>query len=80
MMVATLRNRVRRYNRSHMTLTMFNVKGSPFGHGRKRHLRWEKYKAVHIHVLRNCTEVLVSCTARPTLITISNLHCIRDFQ
>jgi len=39
------------------TLTVFQIKGSPFGRARKWHLTPKEYKAAHLHVLLNCAKV-----------------------
>ena len=38
-------------------LSVFQMKGPPFGCARKRYLTPEEYKAAHLHVLLNCGEV-----------------------
>ena len=51
------RNDIPDHPTSSSTLSVFHMKGKPFGRARKRHLTPEEYKAAHLHVLLNCGEV-----------------------
>jgi len=51
------RNDILNHPLSSSMLTVFHMKGSPFGRARKQHPTPEEYKAAHLHVLLNCSEV-----------------------